>query len=198
MFCVKDFTEIMKRITLFTVGLSLLLLCGLAANAQFQLSETMAARQNLFAGRNIGKIAEISALVKTKSKRAAVRRKALKFSGRWKGTLSQPDGPLRAKFKFTMRLYQKGKKVSGFSRIALIDAPQYYGIMRLRGTIEKNRLMFTETRITRENPEPDSRWCIKTGKLRLAYVKGKLTLRGNWQGSDCSPGSIVLRMVSGN
>ena len=188
----------MKRVTLFTVGLSLLLLSSSAANAQFQLSETTTARRNLFAGENVGKIAEINTLVKSRSKRAAVRRKALKFSGRWRGTLSQPDGPLRAKFSFTMRVYQKGKKVSGYSRIALIDAPQYYGIMRLRGTIKKNRLTFTETRITRENPEPDSRWCIKTGKLRFAFVKGKLTLRGNWQGADCSPGIIVLKKVSGN
>lgn len=190
----------MKRITLLTVGLSLLLLGGLVSNGQFQLSKTNPARKSLFTDASGRKISEINTLAKkeTKSKRLAVRRKGLKYSGKWRGTLYQPEGTLRAKFRFTLRLYQKGQKVTGFSRIAMIDAPQYYGVMRLRGTIKRNRISFTETQITRENIEPDSRWCIKSGKLKLAYIKGKLTLKGNWQGADCSPGTIVLRKVSGN
>ncbi len=199
MFCIKDFTEIMKRITLLTVGLSLLLLSGLDSNGQSQLSKTNPARNNLFADKSERKIPEINRLAKKvkRSKHFAVRRKVPRYSGKWKGTLYQPEGTLRSKFKFTVWLSQKGRKVTGFSRITMIDAPQYYGVMKLRGTIRGNRLSFTETRITRENIEPDAMWCIKSGKLRSAYVKGKLTLKGNWQGANCSPGSVFLKKVGG-
>ncbi|HVE55284.1 MAG TPA: hypothetical protein VNB22_00545 [Pyrinomonadaceae bacterium] len=186
----------MRRITLFAVGLSLLLLSTYVSNGQSRSAKPFAARNNLFAYKSERKISEINALAK-KETRLAVRRKFPKYAGKWKGTLYQPDGTLRSKFNFTVRLYQKGQKVTGFSRITIIDAPQYYGVMRLRGTIKRNRLSFAETKITRENPEPDSRWCIKSGKLKLGYAKGKLTLKGNWQGPDCSPGTIVLRKVSG-
>ena len=184
----------MKKITLFAVGLSLLLSGGSVSNGQSRLSKTIAARNNLFAYKSERKISEINALAKTK--RSVVRRKAPKYAGKWKGTLYQPNGTLRSKFNFTVRLYQKGQKVSGFSRITITDAPQYYGIMRLRGTIRKNRLIFTETKITQENTAPDSGWCIKSGKLKLINIKGELRLKGNWQGADCTPGTIVLRKVS--
>jgi hypothetical protein len=195
MFCVK----IMKRITLFAFGLSLLLLNGSAVNGQSRLLNTTAARNNLFAYKSERKISEINALAKKETiKRLAVHRKAPRYSGRWKGTLYQPDGTLRSKFNFMVRLYQKGKKVTGFSRIAITDAPQYFGVMRLRGTIKGNRLSFTETKIAQENTAPDSGWCIKSGKLKLINTKGKLRLKGNWQGTEtCSPGTIVLRKVSG-
>lgn len=187
----------MKRITLFAVGLSLLLLNGSAANAQFRLSNR-AARNDLFAYKSARKISEINAFSKKETiKRAAAVRKFPNYSGKWKGTLYQPKGTLRSKFNFTARLYQKGRKVSGFSRITIIDASRYYGVMRLRGTIRGNRLSFTETRITQENLAPDSRWCIKSGKLKLSSIKGRLTLKGKWQGADCEPGTILLRKVSG-
>jgi hypothetical protein len=71
--------------------------------------------------------------------------------------------------------------------------------MKLRGTIKGNRLSFEEIKITRENTAPDSGWCIKSGKLKLINIKGKLRLKGNWQGGEtCSPGTIVLKKVSGN
>lgn len=188
----------MKKITLFAVGLSLLLLNGSVSNGQSRLAKTIAAYQKLSVYESNVKTSEISVLNKeTKTKRLAVRRKVPKYSGKWKGMLYQPNGTLRSKFKFTAWIYQKGRKVSGFSRITIIDAPQYYGVMKLRGTIKRHRLSFMEIGITRENPEPGSRWCIKSGKLKLVYIKGKLTLKGNWQGADCTPGTIVLRKVSG-
>jgi hypothetical protein len=202
MFCIKDFREKinMKRITLSIIGLALLFLSGLVLNAQFPASKPMAADKNLFAAESVRKSPELSAFAKkeTTPKRIAARRRASKFAGKWKGILYQPDGTLRAKFNFTMRFYQKGKKISGFSRISISDAPQYYGVMRLTGTTRKNRLSFTESRVIKENLAPDSSWCIKSGKLKLTNIKGTQTLRGNWRGAaTCSPGTIVLRKVSG-
>ena len=143
--------------------------------------------------------AELNSLTKkeNRSKRKDVRKRASKYSGIWKGILYQPDGTLRAKFNFSMRLYQKGKKISGFSRIAIIGAPEYFGVMRLKGTVKKNRLSFMETETTKQNFMPDSGWCIKSGKLKLASNKGKMTLTGKWRGGEnCSPGTIVLRKIS--
>ncbi len=188
----------MKRIIILAIGLSLLLLSDVVSKGQFQIPKTIAANKGLFAYEGDRKVSGFNALTKreTNRKRSTVRRKNLKYEGKWKGTLYQPDGTLRQKFNFTLRLYQKGKKVTGFSRIANIEAPQYYGVMRLKGKIKRNRLSFTEVKITQENLEPDSRWCIKSGKLKVTYQKGKPTLKGNWQGSSCPPGTIVLRKVS--
>jgi hypothetical protein len=188
----------MKRNTLLAVGLSLFLLSGVVSNGQFQTSGTIAADKKSFIYEDYKKTSELNAFTnrETKSQRKVARRKTPKYSGRWKGTLYQPDGPLWSKFNFTVRLYQKGKKVTGFSRISIIDEPEYYGLMRLKGTIRRNRLSFTEIKITQENTKSGSGWCIKSGKLKLAYLKGKLTLKGNWQGPNCSPGTILLRKVS--
>jgi len=176
----------MKRITAFAVAVILLLLSALVADGHLSAYE------------GNGKKAEFNAFPKKeiKAKHSVGRRKAGKYSGKWKGTLYQPDGTLRAKFGFTMRLYQKGKTVSGFSRITVIDSPQYYGVMRLKGTVKKNRLLFREVKITQENIEIDQRWCIKSGNLKLTYIQGKLTLKGKWHAPSCPAGTIVLRRVS--
>ncbi|HEY0460247.1 MAG TPA: hypothetical protein VGC97_14000 [Pyrinomonadaceae bacterium] len=178
----------MKRITAFAVGVFLLLLSALVADG------------HLSAYKGNAKKAEFNAFPKKENKAKpsspSARRKIGKYSGKWKGTLYQPDGTLRAKFGFAMRLYQKGKTVSGFSRITVIDSPQYYGVMRLKGTVKKNRLLFREVKITQENIETDQRWCIKSGNLKLTYIKGKLTLKGKWKAPSCPAGTIVLRRVS--
>jgi hypothetical protein len=132
----------------------------------------------------------------TVKKRSAVRRQRSRFAGRWRGTLYQPDGTLRPKFAFTMRFYQKGARISGFSRISLQDSPQYFGVMSLKGTARKNRLSFTETKITRQNVAPDAFWCIKSGNLKLSYPQGKPVLKGNWRAPEnCPSGTIVLKKV---
>jgi hypothetical protein len=189
----------MKLTAVYAIALSLLLLNGSTANGQFQTSlKTSAAYERTIAYESGKKASELNPFTvkASKSKRFAVRRISRRLSGKWKGILYQPTGTLRTKFNFTIRLYRGGRKVTGFSRITITDAPQYYGVMNLRGTIRRNRLSFAETKITQENPEPDSRWCIKSGKLKASYIKGRLMLKGNWQAPDCSPGTIILTKVS--
>jgi hypothetical protein len=189
----------MKLIAVSAVALSLVLLSGSASNGQFQTAlKTSAAHKRIIAYESVRKTSELNPFTvkASKLKRLAARRRAPRYSGKWKGILYQPDGTLRTKFNFTVKLYRKGRKISGFSRITIIGAPQYYGVMKLRGTVRRNRLSFTETKITQENPEPDSRWCIKSGKLKANYSKGRLMLRGSWQATDCTPGTIVLTKVS--
>ena len=179
----------MKRLTVFAAGVFLLLSGVFAANGH---------SVRLSAHKSSGKISEFKVLRQKQMQRknSAARRKTSRFAGRWSGTLYQPNGTLRSKFAFTMRLYRKGGKISGYSWISISDLPQYYGVMRLRGTVLKKRLSFREIKITRENIAPNSFWCIKSGSLKLSYVKGKLTLKGSWNAPNCSPGTIVLRKVS--
>jgi hypothetical protein len=189
----------MKLTAVYAVALSLLLLSGSPSNGQFQTAlKTSAAHKRTIAYESGKKTSELNPFARkiSKSKRKAFRRKSQRYSGKWKGILYQPAGTIQTKFNFTVRLYSRGRKITGFSRITIIDAPQYYGVMKLRGTVRRNRLSFVETKITQENPEPDSRWCIKSGKLKANYFKGRLMLRGNWQAPDCSPGTIVLTKVS--
>ena len=177
----------MKRITVFAAGVFFFLSGVFAANGH-----------SVSAHESSGKISELKALFqnRTQRKKSSVRRKTSRFAGRWRGTLYQPNDTLRSKFAFTMRLYQKGRKISGYSRIAITDSPQYFGVMRLRGTVRKKRLSFREIKITRENIESGSVWCIKSGRLKLSYVKGKPMLKGSWTAPNCSPGTIVLRVVN--
>jgi hypothetical protein len=188
----------MKRINVIAVGFALLLLGSIVSAEQFQSAKAIAAERKFSADKDNRKISEFNAFTKkeSKPKRLTIRRKISKYSGRWKGTLYQPGGTLRSKFNFTMRFWQKGKNISGFSRISISDAPQYYGVMRLKGTVKRNGLVFREIKVTQENLPPDSYWCIKSGKLKLTYPKGRSTLKGNWQGSSCPTGTIVLKKVS--
>ncbi|MBS1793266.1 MAG: hypothetical protein JSS81_05400 [Acidobacteria bacterium] len=126
------------------------------------------------------------------------RRKAGRFAGRWKGMVYQPGNASWQKYYFRMTLFQKGKTVTGFSRIAIAESPEYFGVMRLRGTAGGNRLSFRETKVVREKMAENSFWCVKSGTLRLVYRNGRPELRGNWRGQEgCAPGTIVLRKVSG-
>jgi hypothetical protein len=104
----KILVTIMKKTALFAVGLSLLLLNGSAANGQTRSPKPVAAYKKLSVYEGGGKISEINTLAKkeTKSKPFAVHRKFPKYSGKWKGTLYQPDGTLRSKFRFMVRIYQ--------------------------------------------------------------------------------------------
>jgi hypothetical protein len=189
----------MKQIKLLVAGLALFLPGVVVVDARLPAPESFAARHELFnresGGRKIFQLGS-STKNKIKARRLKARRKAANYSGRWKGTLYQGEGGSRAKFNFSMTLYRKGRNVTGFSRIDVIESPSYYGVMRLRGTVNKNRLSFREIKITQDNPEPETVWCVKSGKLRQFVNKGRAILKGNWQAPNCSPGSIFLRRVS--
>jgi hypothetical protein len=175
----------MKRISLI---IGLIVLSGIAASAAPAIAKRLPAENR--------KPLEFNSRAETRLKKSTVRRKTSKFSGRWTGKLYQPAGPAQQKYNFSLTLFQKGKKITGFSRIAVIGAPQYYGVMRLSGTIKGNRLVFREIKVTRDAPAPETFWCIKSGSLKLARKDGKTRLKGFWQAGTCSPGTIVLRKVS--
>ena len=188
----------MKQIKILAVGLSLFLSGVIVVNAHPTVSETIAVRKKLFIREGRRKIFKLNSFTKnkSKSKRLKVRRKAPNYTGKWKGTLYQSDGTVRQKFYFSMTLYRKGRNVTGFSRITEFESPLYYGVMKLRGTIKKNRLSFREVEITKDYPAPQKIWCVKSGKLRQSFKKGKPILTGNWEAPNCNPGSIVLKRIS--
>jgi hypothetical protein len=164
----------MKRISLI---IGLIVLSGIAASAAPAIAKRLPAENR--------KPLEFNSRAETRLKKSTVRRKTSKFSGRWTGKLYQPAGPAQQKYNFSLTL-----------RIAVIGAPQYYGVMRLSGTIKGNRLVFREIKVTRDAPAPETFWCIKSGSLKLARKDGKTRLKGFWQAGTCSPGTIVLRKVS--
>jgi len=156
-----------NRLILISIVCSVLFLGGSAASAQAQLTKP----------------------VKNS-------RKAPNFAGRWKGKLYQPEGTAEQKYNFRMTLRQKGTRITGFSRIAVIGSPQYYGVIRLRGTLRRNRLVFREIKITQDAAAPGTFWCIKSGGLKLTSFKGKTRLTGAWQAPNCAPGTVALTRIS--
>jgi hypothetical protein len=188
----------MKQIKISAVVLSLCLSGVFSVNAYLPASETIALRKKLFTYEDNRKIFRPNSFTSKaiKSKRLKVRRQASNYAGRWSGTLYQGEGTNRQKFNFSMKLYRKGRYVSGISRITVVESPLYYGVMSLRGTIKKNQLSFREVEITKDYPEPETAWCVKSGKLRLSFKKGRAILKGRWQAPNCDPGTIVLKRIS--
>ena len=116
----------------------------------------------------------------------------LNVGGIWKGKMIQPDGP-RGKDGYTLvfNLEQKDSLVSGTSRIE-IPSTEYYGVMKVKGTIRKDTLYFKETELLEGKEREGSRWCLKEGML-IAKQEGN-QLIGSWTAPYCAPGEIdVLR-----
>ncbi len=131
----------MKRITV--VGLTLLLLSGIVSGGRAKRAEIISLKTKPAVYKSGKRTSEFSAFAKKETRRirSKNRRKVLRYSGKWTGKLYQPKGPVEQKFNFSLTLYQKGKTVTGFSRIAVVGSPEYYGVMRLRGRLKRNRLI---------------------------------------------------------
>jgi hypothetical protein len=92
-----------------------------------------------------------------------------------------------------MTLVQHGQNVEGTARIEEKGSPQYYGVMKLRGTVSQDGLHFEETQTIESASRSDRRWCLKSGELTYAASNGVPSLQGQWTSPDCSPGEIEIR-----
>ena len=113
----------------------------------------------------------------------------LNISGHWKGTLTQPNGPVVPVFDFEMNLTQKNSDIFGESLISVPGQP-YYGKIALQGKVSGNTFTFQELQIIEQNPPPGKRWCIKSGTLDFDPSNESLT--GTWTAPGCLPGEIKL------
>lgn len=115
---------------------------------------------------------------------------AADISGHWTGTLLQNRGGTRPRFQFEMWLEQEGTEVSGRAKAVVIERPEYYCVMSLRGTMMGDKFLFEEGALLENHPEPGTWWCIKTGELWLSDDDGTPDLEGKWSAGTCAPGTI--------
>lgn len=114
---------------------------------------------------------------------------AQNLTGTWTGELTQGTGGTQPRFYYQMDLVQGANgSISGQSTIEVIGQPQYRGVMRLGGTFSGGILRFQEGTLLVNQPEPNTRWCIKLGDLTLSGD----TLSGPWASFGCAPGNITV------
>ncbi len=114
------------------------------------------------------------------------------ISGKWVGVLSQSAGGVASKYKYEMLLSQNGQSVEGITREEIVENPQIYGVIRVRGSTSGNVFRFEDVGVV-ETSIPGSIWCIKNGTLQYTFSGGVESLSGAWKGRDnCPPGEIYL------
>ena len=118
------------------------------------------------------------------------------MSGEWNGLLKQPEGGQMKLYYFSMNLKQEGKVITGTSKISLTTDPRVYCIMELKGTFEKDVLIFEELKINKQSIFPKKDWCIKKGKLNFTIKKDGFCVEGTWGGNlgntICPPGMLTV------
>jgi hypothetical protein len=112
-------------------------------------------------------------------------------SGEWSGTMTQPGNlQTRNGFSLVLKLSQEGTVVTGISRIEIPET-EYFGVMRLEGTLKNDSLYFKEVELLDQKPR--TRWCLKEGTLK--FDRKTQRLAGPWNAEGCSPGEIDLLKV---
>lgn len=121
---------------------------------------------------------------------------AVDLTGEWKGQLLQPGSTTGTDdYIMTLSLTHEGERISGISRIQ-IAGTEYYGLMRVEGTLKDGALHFREKDIIEDSsPSELFRWCIKQGDLLLARGRMGDSLSGPWTSPGCVPGTVTLQRV---
>lgn len=119
------------------------------------------------------------------------------MAGEWNGVLKQETGGAASDYYFQLNLIQKGEKISGTSKVYFIDKPQYYAVMKLKGTFKNDILFLEEFKIIDENSYKGLDWCMKKAKLNFTIKKDGFCIEGTWSGSSfeniiCVPGTIKM------
>lgn len=114
------------------------------------------------------------------------------INGEWKGTI-KGYGELIPSHTLIITLEQDGEIVTGVSEIRQIGNGEYFGRMNLRGIVVGTRLKFSEYEITTQNPPPSIYWCKKSGELEWSQSINGETLKGTWEESGCSSGTLELK-----
>lgn len=114
------------------------------------------------------------------------------ISGKWVGILSQSIGNTVIKYKYNMFLSQNEQDVEGNTKIEMVENPQTYGVIQVRGTTSGKLFRFEDVGVVETNT-PGFTWCIKTGSLQYTFSGGIESLSGAWKGlGACPSGEIYL------
>lgn len=119
------------------------------------------------------------------------------MSGEWNGVLRQSTGGAASSYYFTLNLKQNGNVITGTSKVAFVDKPNFYAIMELKGKFKDDVLIFQETKIIEQKVFEDLAWCRKKAKLNFTMKKDGFCIEGTWSGKDpngafCAPGTIKV------
>lgn len=119
------------------------------------------------------------------------------MSGEWNGVLRQSAGGAASSYYFTLNLKHNGSVITGTSKVAFVDKPQYYAIMQLKGKFKDDVLTFEETKIIEQKTYDGLEWCRKKAKLDFTIKKDGFCIDGTWSGKApngdfCAPGMIKV------
>lgn len=119
------------------------------------------------------------------------------MSGEWNGILKQEVGGAADSYFFQLNLIQKGEKIIGTSKVYFADKPQFYAVMRLKGTFKDDILLLEEVSIKAEKGYDGLFWCLKKIKLNFTFKKDGFCIEGTWSGKGsneqlCIPGTIKM------
>lgn len=119
------------------------------------------------------------------------------MSGEWNGALKQEAGGAAESYYFQLNLIQKGEKITGTSKVSFTDKPQFYAVMKLKGTFKNDILLLEEISIKNQNGYKGLDWCIKKAKLNFTFKKDGFCIEGTWSGQSlknqaCIPGTIKM------
>jgi len=64
--------------------------------------------------------------------------------------------------------------------------------MALQATVNDGALAVQETLIKSQNIQPNSRWCLKKGDLKITVSHHNTYLSGNWSDPGCNAGEVQI------
>lgn len=114
-----------------------------------------------------------------------------RINGTWQGILIQPINDYTDNYAYWISLNMQGDSVFGVIRTEDEKTP-FYALVNIRGEVVDNKISFTQDRIIKENPRPESYWCLISGELLFDAEDNSLS--GKWTSTmeKCKPGSILI------
>lgn len=117
------------------------------------------------------------------------------LQGRWEGVLTQQEGGVLPEYRMVLMLRQQGDKVDGYAEVWFGE--EIYVKHLVSGTLTRGFFLELEDGdIIQSKALKDKAYCRKTYQLALSRSKGRVLLKGRWQGKTefgpCVPGKIQL------
>ncbi len=133
----------------------------------------------------------------TMSQRSATSTSTDLYLGTWKGIITQDLGPTIRYFDMEMSVAERSGESGLYEISCHVMDGDYHAYMAGQAQVLANGELFVrEDEIVRADSIPGMAWCLKRLELRKSVEKGKLHLRGKWEGDTyfgaCPPGKMDL------
>lgn len=113
------------------------------------------------------------------------------LQGLWQGQafgVGTPDN-----FKIRLKS-QGGSKFTGRAEARNSANPGLFLVTALQGKIVDGALLLKQTRILQDNFPPNLSPCLRSGRLSISVVKGKISLQGPWLSNQPGCGASRIRL----